>query len=283
MNPIVKRFKKVRFKLKKATEARLIGAYKTAFKGVGIEIAEVRPYNMGDDIRYIDWNLTAKTGALHVKVFREDRELNVMLLIDLSASHKLANKQNIVWDLATALGYCAYRNQDKIGAIGITDKIEFYFKCARGRNHLLSILDKAQKHYPTSKLTRLETGLEFLQKIQNKRTLVFIISDFIDSTFMSAVKRASRYHEINLFRVFHPLEILPPIKGIFPARELEKNNTFWLFNWRKKNQSTLQEKNSIIENTLAQLQKKHKVNYLSFNCEEDITPPLLHFFYKQGR
>jgi uncharacterized protein (DUF58 family) len=281
VNPIIKRFQKVRFKLKKATEARLIGAYKTAFKGVGIEIAEVRPYNLGDDIRYIDWNLTAKTGALHVKVFREDRELNVMLLIDLSASHKLANKQNIVWDLTAVLGYCAYRNQDKLGAIAITDKIEFYFKCARGRNHLLSILDKVQKHIPHSKLTCLETGLEFLQKTQNKRTLVFIISDFIDSTFMSAVKRASHYHEVNLFRIFHPLEILPPIKGIFPAQELEQGNRFWLFNWQTQNQSSLQKKNSIIENMLTQLQKKHKINVLSFNCEQDIVPPLLRFFYQQ--
>ncbi|MCS6905170.1 MAG: DUF58 domain-containing protein [Bacteroidia bacterium] len=281
MNPVLQKLKKIRFKLRKITEAKLIGAYKTAFRGTGIEIAEIRPYQLGDDVRYIDWNVTARTGELHVKVFQEDRELNVILLIDLSASLEFANKKEVSLELATLLGYCAFRNQDKLGAVGVTDKIEFYFPCARGRNHLLNILDTAHKFNPKSKLTRLSIGLEYIQKTQHKRALIFILSDFIDPSFSTAIIRAVRQHEVILFRIYHPLEVLPSIRGILPLRNLETNHQFWLLNWQKNSSLKLQKEFDKISSTLFFLQQKHRIPYLSLNAQKDIVPPLIQFFFQQ--
>jgi len=192
------------------------GEYESVFKGRGMDFAEVREYQPGDEIRTIDWNVTARTGHPYVKIFTEERELTVFLLVDLSSSSVFGTVQNmkseIIFEICGVLALSAVKNNDKIGLIGFTDKIEKYIPPAKGEAHVLRILRDLLYYLPQKKRTALGQALEFLNKITRRRAVVFLISDFIANDFQTPLKIANKQHDIISIVVSDPREEnLPPL------------------------------------------------------------------------
>lgn len=182
------------------------GEYHSAFKGRGMSFSEVRDYTYGDDVRNIDWNVTARTGSPHIKIFEEERELTVMLLIDVSGSSyfgsKGAFKSELMAEISAVIAFSALTNHDKVGAILFSDRIEKYLPPAKGRQNLLRIIREILNIKPEGKGTSIETALKFFNNVEKKRSIAFVFSDFFDAGYLQALNIASKKHDIIGVRVY---------------------------------------------------------------------------------
>lgn len=198
---LLKKIKRLEIKTKGLTKQIFSGEYHSAFKGKGMAFSEVRNYHYGDEVRTIDWNVTARFGDPFVKVFEEERELSVMLIIDISSSGKFGTqgktKQELAIELAAVLAFSAINNNDKIGAIFISDKVEKYIPANKGRKHALLILRELIEFNPINRGTNISEGLKFFRNIQKKRSICFVISDFIDDNdFLSSIQLNNKNHDM---------------------------------------------------------------------------------------
>ncbi len=201
------------------------GEYHSVFKGRGMEFSEVREYQFGDEIRTIDWNVTARLDHPYVKVFEEERELTVMLLVDLSGSQFFGSqaslKRDIAVELSAILAFSAMKNNDKVGAILFTDRIERFIPPRKGRSHALRIVRELLSFEPHRKSTSLNSVLEYLNHIQKKRSIVFLISDFMDSGYDSALNIAGKRHDLIGLVLKDPREVDLPDVGLITFRDAE--------------------------------------------------------------
>ena len=201
------------------------GEYHSVFKGRGMEFSEVREYQFGDEIRTIDWNVTARLDHPYVKVFEEERELTVMLLIDLSGSQFFGSqaslKRDIAVELSAILAFSAMKNNDKVGAILFTDRIEKFIPPRKGRSHALRIVRELLSFEPHRKTTSLNSVLEYLNHIQKKRSIVFLISDFMDAGYDSALNIAGKRHDLIGLVLKDPREVDLPDVGLITFRDAE--------------------------------------------------------------
>ena len=203
---LIKKVRKIEIKTRRLSNHIFSGEYHTSFKGKGMTFSEVRPYQYGDDIRAIDWNVTARYNETHVKVFEEERELTMMLMVDVSGSESFGTqsqfKKDIVTEIAATMAFSATQNNDKIGLMLFSDKIELYIPPKKGRSHVLRIIRELIEFKPTSNKTDIATALKFLSGTQKKKAIVFLISDFMANDYELTLKIASKKHDLTGIRVY---------------------------------------------------------------------------------
>ena len=199
---LLKKVRKIEIKTRRLSDHVFGGEYHSTFKGRGMTFSEVRQYQYGDDVRSIDWNVTARYNEPHVKIFEEERELTMMLMVDVSGSKNFGTdkqlKNEFVTEIAATLAFSATQNNDKIGLILFTDQIELYIPPKKGRSHVLRIIRELIEFKPTNKKTNISEGLRFLSSVLKKRAIVFVLSDFIDDKYDYTLKIASKKHDITV-------------------------------------------------------------------------------------
>jgi len=281
---LFEKLQKLQIKIDKLVDSRFVGEYRSAFKGSGLEFDEIREYQWGDEIRTINWNVTAKSSEkVFVKLFKEERELNIFVLFDISGSEYFGkmeqSKITIGTELAAIFTFSAMKNNDKFGLISYSDQIEKVFPLSKGRKKALSIISYLLQQTPKSKGTNLLNALEYFHKIQKKRSVLFIISDFLDnSPYFEKIKFLKKKHDITLIRLFHPDEILPNLKGIIPILDSETHSKIWLsaalFN--KTNPLTLYFNQ--LDQKLKNFAFIEKIDYLTISTTIDYVPILETYF-----
>jgi uncharacterized protein (DUF58 family) len=226
---LIKRVRKVEIKTRSLSKNIFSGEYHSAFKGRGMSFSEVRSYHYGDEVRDIDWNVTARTGEPHIKVFEEERELTIMLLVDASPSIFYGTgeqwKNQWIAELCAVIGFSALQNNDKVGLILFSDKVEMYIPPKKGRQHLLRIIRELLYFEPTGKATDINVPLAYVSNVIKKKCIAFVMSDFITGNFESTLRIASRRHDVIGIHVHDPSESNLPDAGIIRLRDAETGHT----------------------------------------------------------
>lgn len=279
---LLKKVRKIEIKSRGLSHQIFAGEYHSAFKGRGMAFSEVREYQYGDPIKDIDWHVTARFNHPYVKVFEEERELTVMLLIDLSASKYFGTrdkfKQSLVAEIAAVLAFSAMQNNDKIGAILFTDRIEKFVPPQKGRKQILRIILDILNYKPESKLTDLNEALKYLTNAIKKRCTAFVISDFIADDFSEALKIASNKHDIAALKIYDKFEAQLPDIGLAYFEDAETGRHKWI------DTSSQQVRNNYYKNWLKRednintIFKKAKVDKAVFCTSEDYVKPLIGLF-----
>jgi uncharacterized protein (DUF58 family) len=222
---LLKKVRKIEIKTRRLSDHIFSGEYHTSFKGRGMTFSEVRPYQFGDDIRAIDWNVTARYNEAHVKVFEEERELTMMLMVDISGSESFGSKnqfkEDIVTEIAATMAFSATQNNDKIGLILFSDQIELYIPPKKGKSHVLRIIRELIEFKPKSNKTDVSMALKFLSGTQKKKAIVFLISDFMTDNYEQTLKIASKKHDITGIRVYDIREESMPNLGMVEMLDAE--------------------------------------------------------------
>ena len=230
---LLKKVRQIEIKTRGLSSNIFAGQYHSAFKGRGMAFAEVREYQYGDDIRDIDWNVTARFNRPYVKVFEEERELTVMLLVDVSGSLEFGTvkqmKKDMVTEIAATLAFSAIQNNDKIGVIFFSDRMEKFIPPKKGRKHILYIIRELIEFQPQSRTTNLKVGLEYLTRVMKRRCTAFMLSDFIDrNDFSNALTIANRKHDLVAMQIYdRRAEELPPV-GLMKVRDAETGHEQWI-------------------------------------------------------
>ena len=222
---LIKKVRKIEIKTRRLSNHIFSGEYHTSFKGKGMTFSEVRPYQYGDDIRAIDWNVTARYNEAHIKVFEEERELTMMLMVDVSGSESFGTKnsfkKDIVTEIAATMAFSATQNNDKIGLMLFSDQIELYIPPKKGRSHVLRIIRELIEFKPKSNKTDVSMALKFLAGTQKKKAIVFLISDFMSNDYEHTLKIASKKHDIRGIRVYDIREEKMPDIGMVEMLDAE--------------------------------------------------------------
>ncbi|KAA5827573.1 DUF58 domain-containing protein [Algibacter amylolyticus] len=222
---LLKKVRKIEIKTRRLSDHIFGGEYHSTFKGRGMTFSEVRQYQFGDDVRNIDWNVTARYNEPYVKVFEEERELTMMLMVDVSGSELFGTNQQfkneVVTEIAATLAFSATQNNDKIGLILFSDKVELYIPPKKGRSHVLRIIRELIEFKPESKLTNFAEALKFLQNVMKKKAIVFVLSDFIADDYKQTMKIVSGKHDVTGIRVYDKREEEIPNLGIVQMQDEE--------------------------------------------------------------
>ena len=283
---LLKRVRKIEIKTRGLSKNIFAGEYHSAFKGRGMTFSEVREYQYGDDIRNIDWNVTARHNRPYVKIFEEERELTVMLMIDVSASRNFGTisklKKNQITEIAAVLAFSAIQNNDKIGVIFFSDKIEKFIPPKKGRTHILHIIRELIDFYPEDKQTDIEQALEYMTNSIKKRCTCFVISDFIDEhDFAHALAIANRKHDVVALRVYDPRENqLPPV-GMY-LRDAETGEQMWVDTSDKKLREAYEKYAFVREKELDAIFKRSGVDVANIRSDEDYVRALITLFKKRA-
>ena len=284
---LLKRVRKIEIKTRGLSKNIFAGEYHSAFKGRGMAFSEVREYQFGDDIRDIDWNVTARHNRPYVKIFEEERELTVMLMIDVSASRNFGTisklKKNQITEIAAVLAFSAIQNNDKIGVIFFSDKIEKFIPPKKGRTHILHIIRELIDFYPEDKQTDIEQALEYMTNSIKKRCTCFVISDFIDEhDFAHALAIANRKHDVVALRVYDPRENqLPPV-GMMYLRDAETGEQMWVDTSDKKLREAYEKYAFVREKELDAIFKRSGVDVANIRSDEDYVRALITLFKKRA-
>ena len=229
-NDILRRVRKVEIKTRGLSDEIFAGKYHTAFRGRGMSFAEVREYRVGDDVRDIDWNVTARSDRAHIKVYEEERELTMMLLVDVSPSRMFGSKEltkkNVITEVAATLAFSAAKNNDKVGCILFSDRIEKFIPPKKGRSHILMIIRELVGFEPSGESTALSVPLRYLVGVNKKRTTSFLLSDLVNAEadnerFDDALKIASSKHDIMAVRIYDERDRTLPNVGIVEVADSE--------------------------------------------------------------
>ncbi len=229
---VLKKVRKVEIKTRRLSDHVFSGEYHSSFKGRGMTFSEVRAYQFGDDVRNIDWNVTAKTHQPYVKVFEEERELTMMLAVDVSGSQFFgtgdATKREIVTEICATLAFSAMGNNDKVGLMLFSDRVELFIPPGKGRMHILRIIRELIEFQPTSPRTNIGAAMEYLFGVLKKKAIVFLVSDFIDSSYREAMTVLARKHDLTGIRIYDPAEAELPDVGRVLMRHDETGRYIWV-------------------------------------------------------
>lgn len=284
---IIKKVRKIEIKTRGLSSNIFAGQYHSAFKGRGMAFSEVREYQYGDDVRDIDWNVTARFHRPYVKVFEEEREMTVMLLIDVSGSLDFGTqkqmKRDMVTEIAATLAFCAIQNNDKIGVVFFSDKIEKYIPPKKGRKHILYIIREMLDFKPESTRTDVKQAIEFLSSVQKRRTTAFILSDFyVRGDFLQSLQIANRKHDVVAIQVYDQRARELPDVGLMKVVDAETGYEQYVDTSSKK---LRQAYNKYWLTRQAQLQdtfNKSNVDSVSIATNEDFVKSLLLLFKKRN-
>ena len=229
---LLKKVRKIEIKTKKLTNNLFTGQYHSAFKGKGMLFSEVRKYVPGDDVRDIDWNVTAKLSEPYIKVFEEERELTMMLMVDLSASELFGTssmlKKEVITEICAVLSFSAMQNNDKVGVLFFTDQVELFIPPKKGKKHILRIIRELIKFKPTAKKTNIAQACEYLNNVVKKKSIVFILSDFLDDNFSNSLSLISKKHDLTGIRIFDDFEHNMFSFGLTLFFDPEKESYHWV-------------------------------------------------------
>lgn len=284
---LLKRVRKIEIKTRGLSSNIFAGEYHSAFKGRGMTFSEVREYQYGDDIRNIDWNVTARHNKPYVKVFEEERELTVMLMIDVSASRNFGTvsklKKNQITEIAAVLAFSAIQNNDKIGVIFFSDKVEKFIPPKKGKTHILHIIRELIDFYPEDKHTNIEQVLQYVTNSIKKRCTCFLISDFIDEhDFSHALAIANRKHDVVALRVYDPREnVLPPV-GMMFLTDAETGEQMWVDTSDKRVRDEYSRYMSVWEKELKNVFKRSGVDVADIRSDEDYVMALISLFKRRS-
>lgn len=284
---ILKKVHQLEIKSKRLARELFTGEYHSAFKGRGMSFKEVREYAPGDDIRFIDWNVSARFGHPYSKLFEEERELTVMLLIDISNSSLFGTiygrKRDTATELAAVLAFSAVANNDKVGAIFYTDKIELFIPPKKGRQHALYILREMIALEPKGKSTQISTALKYFNNIMKRASIAFVLSDFLDSNFEDAMRIAGKKHDLIGIKIYDKTDMQLPDAGLLQIKDLESGNEKWINSGspyiRKKYQDVFFEKT----NEVVLMFKKAGCDLLHLKTGDNYVKVLQKFFKSRSR
>ena len=282
---LLKKVRKIEIKTRGLSNQIFSGEYHSAFKGRGMAFSEVREYQYGDDIRAIDWNVTARFNHPYIKIFEEERELTVMLLIDVSGSNEFGTqkqlKQEVITEVAAVLAFSAIQNNDKVGVIFFSNKIEKFISPKKGRSHILRIIRELIDFKPDNKETSITEGLRYFRNAIKKRCTAFLISDFIDNKFEDAMKISNRKHDVIAVRILDKRESEIPSIGLMKVKDAETGEIKWIdtsnAEIRKNYSKWWKEK----EQKLKEIFNKSGVDFVNIKTEEDYIKPLSSLFRKR--
>ncbi len=229
-----KKIRRIEITARKLVEESFTGDYRSGFRGKGMEFESIRQYYPGDDVRSIDWNVSARQNKVFVKQFCEERELNMFLLVDMSGSNNFGNKKDIVAELGAMLAFSASMNNDKVGAVLFTKKVEKFIPSKNGREHVLAIIENILELVPESSGTSISEALKFFNRVEKKKSIVFIISDFLDEGFEKDLKIVSKHHDLILVRVVDKAEQQIPSGAVFVFEDLETGEVVELNNLERE-------------------------------------------------
>lgn len=225
---LLKKVRKIEIKTRRLSDHIFSGEYHSSFKGRGMTFSEVRQYQFGDDIRSIDWNVTARYNEPFIKVFEEERELTMMLMVDISGSESFGTQQqfkkDILTEISATLAFSAIQNNDKVGLLLFSDEIELFIPPKKGKTHVLRIIRELIEFEPKSRKTDLSFALRYLSNVMKKKAIVFILSDFMDKGYDNALKIVGKKHDVTGIRVYDKFETELPKLGMVPMRDVENGN-----------------------------------------------------------
>ena len=286
---LLRKVRKIEIRTKALSHQIFAGEYHSAFKGRGMAFSEVREYQYGDDVRSMDWNVTARLGSPYVKVFEEERELTVVLLVDVSRSGlfgtKVTTKRDMIAEIAAVLSFSAIINNDKVGALLFSDKVEKFIPPKKGRGHLLHIIREIIEYTPTSDGTDIGVALEFLSNAIKKKCTAFLLSDMVDvegesvsPRYEDALKIAVNRHDLSVIRVVDPRERSIPDIGVVHVKDSEGKGSAWINTSSRKVRGEYSKWYSRLEEHPVKLLNRHKVDSVTIGTDQDYVKGLLALF-----
>ena len=284
---ILKKVKRIEIQTRGLVNNFFGGEYHSVFKGRGMTFSEVREYQPGDDIRLIDWNVTERSGNPFIKVFEEERELTVLLIVDISASGIFGSgshlKKNIGAEIASVLGFSAIKNNDKVGLILFSNEVVKYVPPKKGKSHVLRVIRELLYTKPTENGTSIKNALEFLMKVSKRRCVVFLLSDFLDKEYWDSIRIVNRKHDLIGIKIYDPFEVNLPDIGMIKVEDPETGSMFWI---DTSYVPDLQKMNNENIRSLVALEKesaKIGLDFISISTAEDYVDPLMKFFKRRGK
>lgn len=285
---LIKRVRKIEIKTRGLSRNIFAGEYHSAFKGRGMAFSEVREYQFGDDIRNIDWNVTARYNKPFVKIYEEERELTVMLLIDVSGSREFGSmdklKKNIVTEIAAVLAFSAIQNNDKIGVIFFSDRIEKFIPPKKGRSHILRIISELIDFEPQARGTDISGAIRYFTNAIKKRCTAFVISDFIqkEDNLENALSIANNRHDVVALRIYDERETELPNIGMIKLKDAETGNYIWVDSSDRVARSIYRKWWIDLSSRLDYSFKRSRVDYVSISTNHDYVKSLITLFKKRG-
>ena len=284
---LLKKVRRIEIKSRGLSKNIFAGQYHAACKGHGMSFAEVREYQYGDDVRDIDWNVTARQNKPHIKIFEEEREMTTMLLIDVSGSREFGattqTKQEMITEIAATMAFSAISNNDKIGVVFFSDRIEKYIPPQKGRKHVLAIISELINFQPVQRGTDLSKVIRYVSNAQKKRCTTFLISDFIDSSdYEQALTIANTKHDMVALQVYDQRETTLPNVGFMKVKDAETGVERWVdtssAKVRRSYDAWWEERQARMVSTFL----RSRVDHVSIATDEDFVPPLLNLFKRRG-
>ncbi|HEX2845822.1 MAG TPA: DUF58 domain-containing protein [Chitinophagaceae bacterium] len=284
---IIKKVRALEIKSKKLASDLFTGEYHSAFKGKGMSFKEVREYSAGDDIRFIDWNVSARFGHPFSKVFEEERELTVMLLVDISASSRFgtrhATKRDIITEIGAVLSFSAVNNGDKIGVIFYSDKVEAYLPPKKGRQQALYIVRELLSKEPKGKGTQLSAALRYFNNCAKQKSIAFVLSDFIDANYEDALRIAGKKHDVIGIKIYDRMDMQLPKAGLWQVQDAESGLTKWVDSSNAFVRESYQQEFFRITEYSTQTFKKAGSDLLHLQTGDDYVKVLQRFFLSRNK
>jgi uncharacterized protein (DUF58 family) len=284
---ILKKVRQLEIKSKKLTSDLFTGEYHSAFKGKGMSFKEVREYAAGDDIRFIDWNVSARFGHPYSKLFEEERELTVMMLVDISNSSLFgtvhARKKDIITEIAAVLSFSAVNNGDKVGVIFYSDVVEAYIPPKKGKQHALFIVRELLSKEPKGKGTAVSKALRFFNNSTKQKSIAFILSDFIDANYEDALRIAGKKHDVTGIKLYDKMDMQLPGAGLLQVQDAESNKTKWVDSSDSFVRYSYEQEFFRVTDYCTQTFKKAGSQLLHIRTDEDYVKVLKKFFISRNR
>lgn len=286
MKDILKKLRKYEIQMRKAVNTQMKGDFHSIFKGSGLEFSDVRNYLYGDDVRRIDWNVSAKGQGTFVKEFKEEKEQTVFFVLDVSASQEIGgsvSKLRIAQEICGVLALSASKEHNDVGLICFSDEKERYLKPQQGEKNAYELILNLFSLKPKSSKTDISKMILFALRTIKRKSVVILLSDFIDENYEHHLKALAKRHDLVLLHLYDYIEISLPKLGIVPVYDKESKQTLWINTSSKEFRSTQKAQFEKIMASMQSLALKHKANYLAINTEEDFVPQLIELFRKRNR
>ncbi len=286
VSELIKKVRKIEIKTKGLTNHIFSGEYHSAFKGRGMSFSEVREYQYGDDVRNIDWNVTARFQHPYVKIFEEERELTIMLLIDVSKSAFIGTqsqlKNEIIAEIAGVLAFSAIQNNDKVGVLFFSDKIELFIPPKKGKSHILRIIREILNFEPTSKNTNISVALENFNNMVKRKSIAFVLSDFVDENYDDELRHISKKHDVIGVKVYDNLDMQLPKIGLLQVCDVETGETKWIDTNDANTRRIYEERANMYDRNFEQSFLKAGADKLKINTAQSYVHILMNFFKKRA-
>ena len=287
MKELLKKLRRYEIQIRKAINSQMQGDFHSIFKGTGLEFDDVRPYQYGDDIRSIDWNVSAKGHGTFVKTFKEEKEQTIYFILDVSASQDIGTpgktKGDIGKEICGVLALSGAKESSHIGMIGFSDARELYIKPSKGMGQAYQIISQLTKLKPKSGKTNIGRSIRFALNMIKRRSVIVMISDFIDEDYFNNFKSLAKKHDLVAIQLHDNRETNLPKLGIIPVLDKESGRTIWVNTSFGDFRKTISDAHGLREKTLSDYCKKHQINYININTQLDYVPRLLRLFKARNK